>query len=236
MVRRLILRLPLEAIEPARLAGYAALARALDAELLAQIEEDEHLTLLANLPFITEICRSTAASRALDSHNLERQSKQLLQYLTRELQRLSDNQQLRWKLARIDATAPLQPDTDAAVLRAAPSRRYRGSRPLPRVAPHLAVVDAGDPASERALNLARQISRETQTPLLLLALPSSPWHQLDRPPQLVDAIASIAALEPASLGRLLQAWHCDLLVAPAALLGGRPQQLALPDVQLLLTP
>lgn len=236
MIRRLILRLDPSAIEPSLLASCAALAQALNAELQAELEEDERLASLAQLPFITEVSRDSAAARTLDAELLRRRAERMVQQLSRELEQIAQGHKIHWQLIRVSAGTPLKPSADSAVLHAPRAQRYRSNTPTAPRHRYLAVVDAGDEASARALANARQIARQLDRPLLLLALPSSPWHQSTQPPEHTDALTSLATLDDATLRALLRAWQADLLILPAPLLTNRTSPLQLPGVQILITP
>lgn len=243
MIRRLILRLDPRTTERSELAAYVALAQALDAELLAQLVEDERLNELASLPFVTEVCRSSARSRPLNPESLQRRSERLLRQLRDELEEIARRSPLHWELVRIDrAQTPVQiPAADTALLRAArPSSRHQSAAASPANKPHIAVIHGGDDASERALSYARRISEHQQIPILLLALPDSPWHRAHTLPEGVGVRTDLAGYEPSTLRPMLRAWHVILLLVPA---DSVPTAVAqenlteqLPDVALLVTP
>jgi len=241
MIRRLILRLDPRCVERSELAIYAALARALDAELLAQLEEDESLDELAALPFVTEVCRSSATSRPLNRDLLRRRSERLMRQLRAELEEIARHALLHWELVRTGRTQRSKPEPDTALLRAAqPSRRAAPELQSRPVKPHMAVIHGGDEASERALRYALRISEREQIPLLLLALPDSPWHRAHSLPEGVSVRTDLAGYDPDTLRPMLRAWNVVLMLIPAGTLA-RPSDeeelpRQLPGVALLLTP
>lgn len=117
MIRRLILRLDSSSAARASLADYAALAEALGAELLAEIEDDERLSELAALGFMTEVSRASASVRRLDREHLDQRSEQLMRRLNEQLAQISRERPLRWSLIRRSRTAAPTCEQDAAVLR-----------------------------------------------------------------------------------------------------------------------
>lgn len=238
MIRRLILKLDPRCAEHLELTIYAAMARALDAELLAQLEEDENLDELAALPFITEICRTGAVARPLNRDSLHRRNERLMRRLRAELEEIARHSPLHWQLVRTRRSEASAPDPDTALLRAAQPPRTAST--AASVKPHMAVIHSGDEASERALAYARRIADSERIPLLLLALPSSPWHRAHSLPEGVSVRTDLVGYDSASLRPMLRAWQVGLIVIPAERFAD-PQdeeRLArqLPGVALLITP
>jgi len=240
MIRRLILRLDSSSAARARLADYAALAEALGAELLAEIEDDERLSELAALGFMTEVSRASASVRRLDREHLAQRSEQLMRRLNAQLAQISRERPLRWSLIRRSHTAPPVHERDAAVLRVNTPVRLPRSPRQQQERLHMAVIDAGDDASARALEYARRISAHLGWPLLLLALPDSPRHRQHHLPPGVAVCTDLASIDSQSLKPMLRAWHVQLLLLPAEQLpaeersGARYSQAL--GVPLLLTP
>ncbi|GGC05179.1 hypothetical protein GCM10011352_34180 [Marinobacterium zhoushanense] len=238
MIRRLILRLDPRYVERSELAIYAALARTLNAELLAQLEEDESLDELAALPFATEICRAGAISRPLNRDSLHRRSERLMRQLRTELEEIARGSTLHWQLIRTRRSAPLPTDPETALLRAA--QPLRTASVPSALKPHMAVIHSGDDASERALAYARRIADSDQIPLLLLALPDSPWHRAHALPEGVSVRTDLVGYDPATLRPMLRAWQVELILIPAGTLADPhdEERLArqLPGVALLITP
>ncbi|MBR9883924.1 MAG: hypothetical protein GYB21_09795 [Oceanospirillales bacterium] len=239
MIRRLILRLDARGAERPNMTVYAALARALDAELLTQLEEDDSLNELAALPFVTEVCRASARSRPLNQASLHRRTERLMRQLRTELEAIARDTPLNWQLVCTHRSSPRISDPDTALLRAAePSRSPTAGRVVGK--PHIAVIHAGDAASERALEYARAISASEQLPILLLALPDSPWHRAHALPEGVSVRTDLADHEPTTLRPMLRAWQVDLLLMPAGILNGALEEETmarqLSGVALLITP
>lgn len=240
MIQRLILRLDTRSAEQTALADHLALAEALGAELQAQIEEDERLHALAGLGFVTEIGRHSARQRQLDRDNLKRRAEQQMRRLEAQLTRLAQGRSLHWSLSRISRATPVQLPPDAALLRvcSTPSRRSVGPQAGP--GPHIAVLHAGDEASDRALEYARILARTQGLPILLLALPNSSWHRRSELPPGVQARSDLAAVDSARLNPLVRAWQVQLLLLPAELIhdplaSGSSLALGV-DASLLITP
>lgn len=240
MIRRLILRLDSATAERASLADYAALAEALNAELLTELEDDSALDQLAALGFITEVCRASAAVRPLDPERLERRSTQLMRRLNARLEQIARQRTLQWSLARVGQADRTVPGRDEAELQPglttarplAPTQRRGADRA------HIAVIHGGDEASERALEYARRIAQPRALPILLLALPDSVWHRRHELPPGVAVRTDLASCASRALKPLLRAWHVSLLLMPSQLSAAdpsRPNAAGL-GVPLLLTP
>lgn len=234
MIRQLLIRLDTRLPDPNELAGWVALAQALDADLLAQLEEDEALTTLAELPFTTEICRSSATPRPLNHASLDRRMQRNIQLLDQLLAEIARHQPLNWKVARISHQSSIRPEAGTALLRIGSHRSCASANRanLPR-RPHIAVVHSGDEASEHALDSARRIANQLGLPIVLLALPDSPWHQAHALPQGVAVRTDLAVAGREQLLPLLRAWQVNLLVLPASLLDDDE---TLPPVATLITP
>ncbi|WP_432696636.1 hypothetical protein ACQUQP_19200 [Marinobacterium sp. YM272] len=234
MIRQLLIRFDTSLPERQELARWVALARALDADLLAQLEEDEALNTLAELPFATEICRSSATHRPLNSASLDRRMQRRLNLLNQLLAEIALQQPFNWQVDRVSPHATRRPEADSALLCIrAGFKPYRDD--LRRSSkPHLAVIHSGDSASDHALEDARRIAAELDLPIVLLALPDSPWHRAHDLPPGVALRTDLATLEKAQLKPLLRAWHVNLLILPAPLL--RDEEAPLSEVPTLITP
>lgn len=236
MIRRLILRLDTATADRVSLADCAALAEALGAELLAEIEEDKRLGELAALGFMTEVCGSSAAVRPLSPERISRHTEQQVRRLSDELGRIARDRHLQWSLVRTSNQAPRSPSHhDEAVLQLHGAvTSYRATRSHAE-RPHLAVIDAGDDASARALSCARRIAAHRALPILLLALPDSPWHRQHLLPPGVAVRTDLACLDSTRLKPLLRAWHVQWLLIPASD-QPRPETARTLGVPLLLIP
>lgn len=240
MIQRLILRLDTRTLEQTALADYAALAEALGAELHTEIEEDERLHALAGLGFVTEIGRHSASQRQLNRDNLKRRAEQQMRRVEEQLTRLAQGRPLHWTLRRISRATPVQLHPDAALLRVSIAPSRRSFEPQAGPGPHIAVLHAGDEASDRALEYARTLARTQGLPILLLALPDSSWHRRSELPPGVQARSDLAAVDSARLNPLLRAWQVQLLLLPEALIQdplacGSSLALGV-DTSLLITP
>ncbi|SEG85760.1 hypothetical protein [Marinobacterium lutimaris] len=235
MIRQLLIRLDTRLPDPKELTDWVALAQALDADLLAQLEEDEALSTLAGLPFSTEICRASATTRPLNTANLDRRTERNIRVLNQLLAEIARNQPLNWQVTRISHQSSVRPAADTALL------QLRSGQPLFKAGvlaksasqPHIAVIHNGDEASEHALESARRIASQLALPIVLLALPASPWHQTHGLPAGVAVRTDLAVPQREQLLPLLRAWQVSLLVLPASLLN---EDESLPPVATLITP
>lgn len=235
MIRQLLIRLDASLPAPGELERWVTLAQALDADLLAQLEEDESLNTLAGLPFSTEICRSSAMTRPLNNASLDRRMRRNIQALDRQLAEIARHQPLNWQVTRISQQSSIRPAAGTALLRIGKLHRsYTVAKPGYRPGrPHIAVIHNGDEASEHALESARRIADQLHLPIVLLALPESPWHQTHGLPEGIAVRTDLAVPEPEQLLPLLRAWQVNLLVMPASLLNDDEN---LPPVATLITP
>ncbi len=235
MIRQLLIRLDTRLPDPTELANWVRMAQALDADLLAQLEEDEALNTLAKLPFSTEVCRSSAISRPLNDASLDRRMQRSVQILDQLLTEIAQHQSFKWQVSRISQHSSLRPTTGTALLRI--NSRHKAYAPGGRNGSsgqtHIAVIHNGDDASDHALESARRIADQLCLPIVLLALPDSPWHQSHTLPQGVAVRTDLAVSDRDQLIPLLRAWQASLLILPATLLSDDE---SLPPVPTLITP
>jgi hypothetical protein len=180
-VSRLVLTLKPGAIDQLRLEPCVRLASELGFELEALLIEDQDLLTVAGLPFCQEVIRHSARCRELSTHRLENTIRQLSLDLQERLRLLTRQSPVHWDL-RIyrghwfEGLVDGWSQTDLLVLARGESEYH--TPPSRRVDTAVAVLSGSDGAGYRALQLAARLARIQKQPLLVLALPDSPYQSL----------------------------------------------------------
>lgn len=233
---RLVLTLQPGDIDPLKLERCVRLAAELGFELEALIIEDQDLLTIAGLPFCQEIIRHSARCRQLSTHRLENTTRQQLQDLQVQLRRLTRQSPVPWDL-RIyrgrwfEGLMDGWSQTDLIVLARGQSDFH--PRPSHRVDTAIAVLSAPDGGSYRALQLAARLARIQKQPLLVLALPGSPYQSVQDLPSGLGRLRleSVPDDNPQSIRRWLPAM-ADTLILPLTAIwpDGLPAPHALLDI------
>lgn len=193
-IRRILLALDAGMESAASLETMAVLASELDAELDALFIEDEELLRLARLPFAGELGLVSAARRPLSDIDLQQTLRSQAARQQRQLAATATRSQLRWSfqvrrgaLSTCVAEAAAGADIVTVSLSADPAQRWHESSRVQRLLagaarpllvlpagamphpPFAVVYDAGD-AARRALHLAAQLSRHSDTPVRVLLM------------------------------------------------------------------
>ncbi len=215
---RLVLTLQPDTIDQLKLERCVRLAAELGLELEALLIEDQDLITVAGLPFCQEVIRHSARCRQLSTHRLENTTRQLSLSLQQQLRRLTQQSAVHWGLRVyrghwFEGLMDGWTQTDLLVLTRAQSEF---NAPLsPGVDSAVAVLSGPDGAGRRALQLAARLARVQKQPLLILALPGSPYQSIqDLPPGMGRLrLETVPDQDPQSLRRWLPA-IVDTLVLP----------------------
>lgn len=235
MIRTLLIRFDTRLPARQDLMRWVALARALDADLLAQLEEDEALNTLAGMPFATEICLTSATRRPLTSASIDRRMQRTINALNQLLTEIARQQPINWQVSRVSPHTSRRPAANTALLSLGTGFTPQRQENNRQEAAHIAVIHNGGESADHALDSARRIAAQLNLPIVLLALPDSPWHRAHSLPPQVAVRTDLAALNREQLRPLLRAWHVNLLILPAPLLGTDERE-ALPGVPTLIIP
>ncbi|MFN2227959.1 MAG: universal stress protein [Anaerolineae bacterium] len=199
-IRRILVALDASPHSEAALEAAAELAHRAGAELLGLYVEDINLLRLAQLPFAQEVGQFTAIRRQLDVREVERQIRGQTVRVRRMLEVTTRRTRLRWSFEVTRGTVVGEvlraaSDVDALVLGrsgwslVAPGRMGSTARavlapeaasPMPGLclivpsggclgAPFMVIYD-GSALAERALDIAAELMREDEQPLIVLLL------------------------------------------------------------------
>ncbi len=215
---RLVLALQTGDIDPLKLERCVRLAAELGFELEALLIEDQDLLTIAGLPFCQEVIRHSARCRQLSIPRLENTTRQLSLDLQAQLRRLTRQSPVHWDLriyrgrwfeGLIDGWS----QTDLLVLARGTSEFH--ALPRGKADTAVAVLSGADGAGYRALQLAARLARTQKQPLLVLALPDSPYQSLQDLPGDMGRLRleNIPDDDPQSVRRWLPA-VADTLVLP----------------------
>lgn len=222
--RRILLALDASSHGLAALEAAVRLAAELSAELQGLFVEDDRLFRLAGLPFTFEVDYASGAARPLDIAALERALRANAARARHAMARRAEGLQVRWsfevrrgKITRASLEAGSHADM-LIVGRESSSRRARPARRQPRTRQPILVVIDGTPASQRAVNLAAQLARQSHDNVVVLAVQGQPEQQ---PPLARDVVHWLEKQGVTAVAHEMPTTNADLLIQTVAQQNGK---------------
>lgn len=226
----LLVPIDLHGISRATLENLVLISHRLQREMVGLLLENEQLQQIADLPFTTEVVRSSGRERGLQRAELQRQHYAVMQHTRQLLDQLAASRHvsLSYREAagnRLHSALKLTIDADVLF----PSRqRWRLTRPgwaPPRPFPRLGLLLGGTPTDQRTLAISDTLVKAGLVERIYVLSESAPnAEQLNRLAHHGTRVCvqSNLALKPSDLTALIRNNAYDLLLLPANSLGDIP--------------